>query len=198
MTYTIHTLGPELDGFLTRYPEVSLDLSLSDRHVDLVEEGFDLAVRIGVLADSSLIARRLADSPMALAAAPSYLARSGRPTVPEDLGHHTCLLYSYHANPGLWRFRGAEGEESVRVKGRLSANNGDVLRTAALAGQGIVLLPDFIVGADLADGRLVRLLPDWECPGSSAVYAVYPASRHLSPKVRVLVDYLVERLGSGA
>ena len=196
VSFSIKRLGPLLAGFLARYPEITLDLTLNDRRVDLVEEGFDLAIRIGVLDDSSLIARKLAPCPMLLCAAPSYLERRGAPAEPRDLAAHDCLIYSLRASPEQWRFEGPGASRSVKVRGPLEANNGDLLRAAARDGAGIVLLPSFIVGADVESGALRQVLPDWVCPSQSAIYAVYPSSRQLSPKVRVCIDYLAERLAA--
>jgi len=195
MSFGIRHLGPCLPDFLRRFPELTVDLTLNDRQVDLVEEGFDVAVRIGDLADSSLIARRLAPSHRVVVAAPAYLAGRGRPERPEQLADHACLRYSYQAAGREWRFRGPGGERRVKAKGPLSVNNGDVLRAAALDGLGIAFLPTFFVGPDLRAGRLERLLPDWREAPDSAVHAVYPANRNLSPKVRVFVDFLAERFG---
>ncbi len=195
MSFGIRHLGPCLADFLQHYPELTIDLTLNDRQVDLVEEGLDIAVRIGVLADSSLIAKRLAPSHRVVVAAPAYLAERGRPERPEQLADHACLRYSYQAAGREWRFRGPDGERRVRTKGPLAVNNGDVLRAAALDGLGVALLPTFFVGPDLRAGRLERLLPDWRDAQDSAVHAVYPANRNLSPKVRVFVDYLAERFG---
>ena len=198
VSFSVRHLGPLLTEFLARYPQITLDLTLNDRRVDLVEEGFDLALRIGVLDDSSLIARKLAPSPLVLCAAPAYLARWGAPAAPRDLTDHDCLIYGHQPGPAQWHFQGPDGRRSVRVRGRLEANNGDLLRAAALDGAGIALLPQFIVGGDIAAGDLARLLPDWDCPSPSAIYAVYPTSRQLSPKVRVCIDYLAARAGRKA
>lgn len=187
-------LAPALAAFLARYPEVELEVTLNDRYVNLIEEGFDLAVRIGRLEDSSLIARRLAGARQILCAAPAYLARRGAPDAPLALKDHDCLLYSYQRSPNEWRFKGPRGEERVRVQGRFTANNGDVLRQAALDGLGVALLPSFIVGPDLRSGALTELLTAYR-PPELGVHAVYPASRHLSPKVRRLVDFLAARFG---
>jgi DNA-binding transcriptional LysR family regulator len=160
--------------------------------VDLVEEGYDIAVRIGRLPDSSLVARRLTPCRLAVCASPAYLARHGAPRVPQDLRHHNCLLYAYSNRPDSWEFQGKAGEVEVRLSGNFMANNGDVLLGAALAGQGIIQQPTFIVGDALRDGRLVRLLPGWRLR-SIDVHAVYPSARHLSPKVRGFVDFLAAR-----
>ena len=195
MSFGVLHVAPALPDFLERYPELAVEMALNDRVVDLVEEGFDVGVRIGALHDSSLIARRLAPARRLPCAAPSYVARAGAPEQPEDLREHACLLYSYQATGREWRFRGPEGERRVTVSGRLETNNGDALRAAALSGAGVALLPSFIIGDDLRQGRLRRLLPGWEGSEPTAVHAVYPARTNLSPKVRVFVDFLAERFG---
>ncbi len=195
MSFGASHVAPLLPDFMARYPELAVDMVLNDRLVDLVEEGFDVGVRIGRLMDSSLIARRLGPNRMLLAAAPAYLAARGRPRRPHDLLEHECLIYSYRQGPSDWRFRGPEGEVRVPVSGRLRINNGDALHTAALAGLGITLQPSFICGADIRAGRMERLLPDWQAASESSIYAIYPASRNLLPKVRVFVDFLAARLG---
>ncbi|HYE00777.1 MAG TPA: LysR family transcriptional regulator [Alphaproteobacteria bacterium] len=187
-------LAPALAAYLARHPAVTAELSLNDRVVDLVEEGYDLAVRIGRLADSSLVARRLAPARMAVAAAPDYLARHGAPARPEDLARHACLTYSYAAAGDEWRFEGPDGPAAVRVAGPFRANNGDAVLAAGLAGLGVLLQPTFIVGEALAAGRLVALLPGWR-PAELAIHAVYPSGRHVPPKLRSLVDFLAARFG---
>ena len=210
MSFGILHLSPLLPDLLRRCPELTVDLTLNDRLVDLVEEGYDLAIRIGRLPDSSLIARRLAPSRAVLCAAPAYLEAQGAPAQPHDLKQHAGLLYSYQADGATWRLTGRKGtgrkgigrkgigrEGSVRVPvaGRFQVNNGDSLRQAALGGLGIAQLPTFIVGDDLRAGRLQRVLPDWEIAAEAAVHAVYPATRTLSPEVRVVIDFLAERFG---
>ncbi|MDG5494789.1 LysR family transcriptional regulator [Niveispirillum sp. BGYR6] len=197
MSFGIQHLSSAVAEFMERYPEVEVEMELSDRFVDLVDEGFDLAVRIGRLKDSSLVARRLCPVRAVLCASPGYLARRGTPQVPADLLQHDCLIYTNSSTPEQWSFRtepGAEETRSIRVNGRLYANNGDALREAAVTGQGLVLLPTFIVGEALSRGRLVPVLDDYLL-SQSAVHAVYPANRHLSPKVRAFVDFLASRFG---
>ena len=195
MSFGIQHLGPALSDFLGAYPELSVDMVLNDRQVDLVEEGFDVGLRIGKLADSSLIARRLAPCRHMLCAAPSYLSSAPTPALPEDLRALSCLHYSYLSDGQTWRFTGPEGTRKVTVSGRLRVNNGDLLKDAAVEGLGIALLPTFILGEDLRAGRLVQVLKDWKPVIDIAVHAVYPASRNLSPKVRVFIDFLSERFG---
>lgn len=196
MTFGRLHLGPLLPEFLARHPGIEVELTLNDRFVDLLEEGYDVAVRIGRLADSSLIARRLASARSICAASPAYLAARGAPREPAGLAGHNCLRYTLSARPDEWGFqRGAE-HVAVKVAGNLVANNGDALRAAAVEGLGIVYLPDFIIGDDLAAGRLVELLPGWLAP-EIPIHAVFPPQRHTTAKLRAFVDFLVEKLGRG-
>lgn len=196
MTFGQNHVAPAIPAFLAQYGDLAVDLQLNDRTVDLVEEGYDVAIRIGRLGDSTLIARRLAPLRTLLVAAPAYLARHGRPTDPMDLHHHECLIYSYLASGRTWHFKGSDGPLRVPVDGRLEANNGDALLAAAREGLGIARLPTFICGDDLRTGALEALLSDWVDTSDSAVYAVYPASRNVSPKVRVFIDFLAARFGA--
>ncbi|RAU23273.1 LysR family transcriptional regulator [Paramagnetospirillum kuznetsovii] len=194
LSFGIGHLAAALPGFLERYPEIELDMNMTDRHVDLVEEGWDVAVRIGRLADSSLIARRLAPVRRLAAASPSYLAKRGIPLVPQDLTRHDCLTHGVMV-AAEWRFTDADGQGyEVAVGGRFHADNGDVLRVMALAGLGITMLPSFFMGDDIRAGRLVPVLEGF-VPLDATLNAVYPHSRHLSPKVRAFVDYLAEVFG---
>ena len=195
MSFGVRHISPALPEFLRRYPELAIDLTLNDRVVDLVEEGFDVGIRIAPLADSGLVVRRLASSRLVLSAAPAYLDARGAPRDIDELEGHTCLIYSYQATGEAWRMSGPEGERRLKVSGPLKVNNGDAILAAALGGLGVALLPGFICGDDLRAGRLVRVLPDWAMASGGAISAVYPAARHLSPKVRVFVDFLVERFG---
>ena len=194
MTFGFLHLGPVLPEFLARYPRIEIELTLNDRFVDLLEEGYDVAVRIGWLADSSLVARRFATARFVCAASPAYLATAGAPREPGDLARHNCLSYSYRRQPDDWHFSRGGERLTARVRGNLQANNGDVLRAAACAGLGIVYLPDFILGEDLVRGRLCRLFADWEAP-DIPIHAVFPPQRHAFARLRVFVDFLVERLG---
>jgi DNA-binding transcriptional LysR family regulator len=195
ISFSILRLAPELPEFHARYPEVEIDIAMNDRIVDLLDGEFDLAIRIGKLAETSLIARKLAPVRRTICASPAYLAANGTPLVPDDLKRHAALCYANTEGIEEWRFVDPAGEPvSVAVKGKLRANNGDLLRIAALAGLGIVDLPDFFVGADIAAGRLVPLLERF-LPQGWAVYAVYPHSRYLAPKVRAFIDFLAERWG---
>lgn len=180
--------------FVQRHPGVEVDLSLSERMVDLVDEGFDLAIRVATDIAPGLVARRLAPVRMALCAAPAYLERHGRPRTPAELADHNCLCYAQAADGSDWLLRCAGEERSVRVAGSLRSNNGEVLMNAASAGLGVIFEPTFLVYAALREQRLVRLLPEWQ-GDDYAMFAVYPNRRHLPLKVRSFIDFLVERFG---
>ncbi len=194
VSFGTHHIAPAIVDFTARHPKVRVDMTLVDRVVDLVDEGYDLAIRIGTLASSSLIARRLAPCRLVVCAAPDYLARHGRPVHPADLAGHNCLGYTYGALTDAWRFIGPAGETTVPIRGNLQINNGDALRSAALRGHGVVLLPTFIIGADLSVGTLERVLPDYS-PPDMGIHAVYPPGRHLPAKVRSFIDFLAQRFG---
>ena len=192
MSFGIRHLATAMPEVLALYPELTLDMNLNDRFVDLIEEGYDVAVRIGELRDSSLVARRLAPARMIVCGAPAYFERHGVPETPADLADHNCLGYSLLAAPGEWHFTGPGRAQTVRTSGSFHANNGDALRAAALAGLGVVVQPTFIVGDDVARGALQRVLANYT-PRESTIHAVFPHNRHLSAKVRVFVDFLVDR-----
>jgi len=195
MSFGIRHLAPAIPDFLARCPEVKIDLTLNDRFVDLVDEGYDMAVRIGHLIESSLVARRLAPLRRVVCASPAYLAARGVPATPDDLAGHECLRYSNIPVGDEWTFTAPDGRaRSAEVTGRLRVNNGDALRIAALEGLGLACLPTFIVGEDLRAGTLVPVL-EGAAHQSGGVFAVYPHARHLSPKVRAFIDFLVERFG---
>ncbi|EKV32632.1 Transcriptional regulator, LysR family [Caenispirillum salinarum AK4] len=195
MSFGIKHLGPVLCPFLQRYPDLTLEAAYDDRLVDMVAEGFDVAVRIARLADSSMIARKLAPCRRVVVASPDYVERRGMPMHPAELTGHDTLLYTLQATANIWTLVHADGSRAdVSLSGRLRVNNGDALRSAAVAGLGVIITPTFIVGDDLAAGRLVRVLPDWEAEPIH-IYAVYPPGRHLSVKVRAFVDFLAEAFG---
>jgi len=195
MSFGVRHLAPALPAYLARFPEVEVDMVMTDRFVDLIEDGFDVGVRIGRLGESSLVARRLAPLRRVVCASPAYLAAHGTPATPGDLGAHACLCYSNLAPADEWTFATPEGRLwPVAVHGRLRVDNGDALRVAALGGLGLATLPSFIVGADLQAGTLVSVLGEF-VPQAGAVHAVYPHARHLSPKVRSFVDFLAELFG---
>lgn len=180
--------------FMRLHPEVEANVVLNDRTVDLIEEGFEAAIRIGPLAESGLIARKLAPYRLTVAASPAYLAEFGRPRVPADLAGHSCVGFAYWADRDLWTFRRGKREETVRIKSRLTSNNGPALRKAALAGIGIIMQGEVLLADDVAAGRLVPVLPDWEAP-SRPMHIVFPPDRRLTPKVRAFIDFAVARFG---
>ena len=186
-----------LPSFLDRYPDLAVELTANDRVVDLIEEGYDVAVRIGRLPDSTLVARRIGTITVRLAASPGYLATRGTPKKPEDLSRHNWLGYTYSAVPGSPRLVHDDGREATpRVGGSLVANNGDIIAEAAAGGAGIVLQPDFILAPYLADGRLVAVLPGWHGP-ELGIHAVHHQSRYVAAKVRAFVDHLEAWFRSG-
>jgi DNA-binding transcriptional LysR family regulator len=194
VTFGYLHLAPLIPEFLARHPRASIELTLNDRVVNLVEEGYDLALRIGRLADSSLVARRLAPIELVVCASPDYLARHGMPETPNDLAQHNCLGYTYAANVREWELERDGERRTVRVTGNFDANSGDAIRVAGLAGLGIMLQPTFIVGDDIRRGALVQLLDGWRAP-PIALHAVYPHRRHLSSKVRLFIEFVAERFG---
>lgn len=192
-------VAPAIPAFLRACPEIELDLFLSDGLVNLVEERVDLAIRIGKLTSSSLVARKLAPHRRVLCASPAYLEEHGTPRVPSDLLGHECLTFSYSKGVQHWKFAGPSGGESVRVKGRLRANNSDLLRTAAIDGAGVILMPSWLIGADINSGRLCRVLDAWEVTAGDAdggIHAVYLPSRRGSKKVKAFIGFLAQRFGS--
>ncbi|MGZ8281958.1 MAG: LysR substrate-binding domain-containing protein [Allosphingosinicella sp.] len=190
LSFGVQHLAPVLADFMKAHPRVELDVEFDDRTVDLAGGGYDLAVRIGNLADSSLIARRIAPVRKVLVASPEYLARHGRPERPSDLAAHRALIYANEQ----WRFRVGDRWESVRVSPVLRSNNGDMLRSAAEAGLGLCALPSFIASSGLEPGRLEALLRDYPLE-EGALHAVMPPGRATTARVRALVDFLVERFG---
>lgn len=198
--YGTRVLVPALAGYLDRCPEVQIELSLSDRFVDLAEEGFDAAIRAGVLPDSGLIARPLTRSPRIACASPAYLARHGHPQAPADLAQHNCLAFMVADGPEReWRFPHPDGKgvEQIAVRGRLDINGGLALREAALAGLGIILQPQMMLQDDLDAGRLVRLFPDWPAP-TWPVHVVHLPDAHMPPKLVSFIAFLQETLGHGS
>jgi len=196
MSFGLSDVAPVLPAFMAAYPEVSVDLHLSDATVDLIGMGFDAALRIADLPDSSLVARRLRAVKRFLVASPAYLDRRGRPTHPGQLAEHCCLGYAYLPTPDTWRFVRGDGEEvSVRPAGALRANNADALTPALLAGLGLAVLPDFIAGAAIAGGRLEAVMPDWS-PPPIALHLVTPPGGPRPARVEALTAYLASALGS--
>ncbi|HWA12783.1 MAG TPA: LysR family transcriptional regulator [Burkholderiales bacterium] len=182
-------LGPLLLKFQDAHPGLSLDLSYADRFVDLVEEGIDVAIRIGKLNDSTLAARRIGSSQRCVIASPAYLEKHGRPRVPADLVNHNCLLYAYLSTGNEWTFQGPGGEIRVKVSGNFRANNGEAIRQAVFANLGIAVSPDWLIQHELEQGRLVAILEDF-APPPAEINAVYPSARHVSAKVRAFTEFV--------
>ena len=185
-------LVPALVDFATRFPEVSLEVGFSDRVVNLVDEGFDAAVRIGHQSDASTVVRKLCESRIVLAASPAYLAQHGTPATPQDLGRHDCVVDTNFKDRDTWHFRLDSKPVTVNVRGSIYLSNADACVAAAEAGLGITQVPSFVAGDAIHAGRLVPLLRGME-PPAVPVQAVYPPGRHLALKVRALVDFLAER-----
>jgi DNA-binding transcriptional LysR family regulator len=192
MSFGMMHLSPLVAMFLRENPDVRFDMELSDRTVDVVGEGFDMAIRIGTLPDSTLVAQKLVDVRMVACCSPGYLRRRGTPAAPADLARHACLLYG-HGGAVSWDFVIDGATKAVEVHGPLRANNGDLIRDAAVAGLGIVRLPDFIVADALKRGQLVPVLEAF-LPGATSVYAVYPQHRQSSVTIRAFVEFLRTRL----
>jgi DNA-binding transcriptional LysR family regulator len=186
-------VAPMLDSLLTRFPELSVELTLTNRFVDLIEEGIDLAIRIGALEDSRLVARRLCANKRVLVASPAYLARRGTPKCTTDLDAHDCVVFTGFSKPREWKLLGPEGPVTVPISGRVATNNVEVLASTAKLGHGITVGATLSVGPALLSGELVRVLPDYEFE-PTAIFAVYPSNRQLSIKVRAAIDFLVENL----
>lgn len=190
-------LAPAFAAFNRAYPDVTLDIVLSDAVVDFIEEGIDLAIRVGRVGSDNLVARRISEAVLIAAAAPSYLAEAGTPASPEEFARHRCLTYTYSATGNQWQFESENGQSvQVRVAGPVNANNGVVLAEMAAAGCGITLAPDFILQPLIDEGRLLRLLPDWK-PRRLGIHAVYPTRRHLSAKVQAMANFLAEWFAAG-
>lgn len=189
-TFGVLHLAPLWGAFRAQHPKVKLDVTLADRLVDLVDEGYDVAIRIANLENSSLVSKRLATTRMVLCASPQYLKQHGTPKHPGELADHAVISYSYWSTKDEWHFTGPLLEAvSVKTNPCIHTNNGDTCRAAALAGQGIILQPSFLVGDDLAAGTLVELMPEFRSL-ELGIYAVYPTRKHVSPKVRALLDFL--------
>ena len=197
-SFGVPHLAPAIGAFLARYPEVRFDISASNRFVDLVEEGLDLAIRIGDLGNPNLIARKIGTMHLVACASPGYLKRNGTPKRPEGLSTHNCFTYEYAPVKNQWRFRDRKQNEiRVRIDGNVHANNGEMLAAIAVAGTGVALEPDFMVKPMLESGALVEILKNFR-PAPYHIYAVYPSRRHLSAKVRTFVDFLVDRFATTA
>lgn len=192
LSFGVQHLGPLILEFMKQHPQIQLDIDFSDRTVDLISEGLDLAVRIGDLPDSNLIARKFSNITTMACASPDYLSRHGTPLTAKDLKKHKEIAYGYR-NSSARTFAGPDGtHKQIEMSPRLHATNGEFMRDAALAGEGVLLIPRFIIYKNLQDGSLVEILPDHNW-GKLAAYVIYPPTRHLSARVRAFVDFLVER-----
>ncbi len=193
VAFGLHQLPPVLPEFTARYPQIEIELTVTDRLVDLVEDGADLAVRGSVLRDSSLIARRICDLERVICAAPAYLAKHGTPRTPEDLAHHNCLRFFDHPHLSHWPFKVNDGVRSIEVHGSHSANNAETLLQLALLGMGVLRLADIVVGPHLSRGDLVALLTDVHHVEPLPMHALMPPGKHRLPKVTAMVEFLVEK-----
>jgi DNA-binding transcriptional LysR family regulator len=195
MSFGLLHVMPALGAFAQKYPEVSVDLVLDDRLLDLTEGGFDLAIRIGTLADSALVAQRLGRSRNVLVAHAEYLARAGHPATPAALGEHAALIYSLSATGSRWTLTRGKSTETVRMRAHLQANSSLALRVALMQGLGLARIPAFVVGEDLAQGRLVRVLPEWDLP-EQGIFALTTTRDALPRKTRAFIDFFRQRVGS--
>ncbi len=190
-TFGVLHLAPLWGVFKAQHPKVMLDVTLADRLVDLVEEGYDVAIRIATLESSTLVSKRLATTRMVLCASPQYLAQKGTPVHPSELAQHAVISYSYWSTKDEWHFKGPSGPVSVKTQPCIHTNSGDTCRAAALTHQGVILQPSFLVGKDLSDGTLVELMPQFRSL-ELGIYAVYPTRKHVSAKVRALIEFLAD------
>jgi DNA-binding transcriptional LysR family regulator len=185
---------PHLDDFFAAYPDIDIDLLFDDHYVDLVKQGIDLAIRIGPLADSSLIAKKIGSSPRIVVASPDYLVKHGRPKKPSDLEKHECLLYSLQKSPDLWYFNSTqEGDESIRVNGRFKASSPDAICDAAVEGLGIAVICEWYARQHIKNGRLKTILPEYR-PTTYDIHAVYPERRFVPQKVKRMIEFLAEKV----
>jgi len=196
VTFGVRNLAPLWGNFRKLHPKVTLDITLADRLVDLIEEGYDVAIRIGRLTSSTLVCRKLATTRMVLCASPGYIKTHGMPRHPHELADHAVLSYSYWFTGDEWGFEGPEGHVSVRTRPSLTSNSGDTCRAAALDDQGIILQPSFMVDNDLTTEALVELMPEYRAI-ELGIYAVYPTRKHIPAKVRALLDFLSENFSDG-
>lgn len=195
VSFAVRHIAPLLSQFMMKNPEVQIEASLSDRKADLIDEGFDLALRIGPTLEPGLIARKIANDRLVICGSPKYLRVAGTPRRPEELATHDCFLYTHAAVGNEWKLRGPDTVHTIKVAGRLKANNGDLLNQIVCEGIGLMCQPQFIVGEDIRTGRLVEVLPDyWMDP--IGIYAVYPSRKHLSTKIRAFVDFVAAHFES--
>ena len=196
MSFGTAHLGPALIDFMQRYPKIRIQLLLDDRFVDPIADGFDMTVRIGEPMDTpSLIDHEIVEAKRLICASPDFLKQHGTPQTPKDLTRLPCLHYGNLPTGSRWHLTGPDGAYDIQVNGVLCSNNGDVLRDAAVKGQGLALLPTFVAGADMQTGRLISILNDYHAP-SINVCLLYPPNRHLSSRIRLLVDFLYDRFGN--
>ena len=188
-------LAPLVTDFLTHYPDITLNMTMDDKKVDLVEQGFDVAIRAGEMKDSTLIARSLASCRSVICASPEYLRKHGTPTTPDALMNHNCIRFSYDYNGNEWVFHRDGKQQKIKVDGNYQVNNSEALQAAALDGLGIAKIPTFVIGKDIMNGRLVPLFESYPLP-IQTFYAVFPERRHLPAKVRVFLDFIIEKLES--
>ncbi|NQV99128.1 MAG: LysR family transcriptional regulator [Rhodospirillales bacterium] len=196
LSFGIRKISPLLPEFMARHPDLKIDITFNDRQVDLIEDGFDMGVRIAQLTDSSLIVRKLGTTELVVAASPEYWKQNGKPDHPRDLVNHRCLLYDYRQNPHEWHFQDPDGPLTVRVDGHFRSNNGDALICAAVNGAGVHYVPTFLADELLVSGHLETALEPYTADGIG-IYAVWPPNRHLSAKVRSFVDFLIDNLANG-
>lgn len=195
MSFGVMHLGPAVADFMAQHPDLTIELHLNDRFVDIIEEGFDLAIRIAEpQEDTTLVDFRICGAKRVLCASPEYLAAHGTPQHPSELRRHRCLHYGNLSSGGLWRLIGPEGPVGVHIEGAMVSNNGQVIIDAAVRGLGVALSPTFICGPDLQAGRLVTILHDY-APPEAILSAIYPPTRHLSAKIRLFTDFLMDRFG---
>lgn len=192
--FGVRHLGWAITEYVQRYPDVHVDVTLNDRVVDLVAEGFDLGIRIATKIDPGLVTRKLTRIRIVACASPEYLKKHGTPKSPEELADHNCLSYAYLDSPNEWHFKNKGEERKVLVSGNLRGNSGDILRNAAIEGLGVIQQPTFLIYEALRGNKLVPILTDWEI-NDFTLFAVYPNRKHLPPKVRSFIDFLVERFG---
>ncbi|WP_191601951.1 LysR family transcriptional regulator [Marinomonas algicola] len=188
-------LAPLVADFLTHYPDITLNLVMDDKKVDLVEAGFDVAIRAGEMQDSSLIARRLASCRSVICASPFYLEKHGIPSTPAELKEHNCISFSYGNNANEWVFHHSDGIQKIKAEGNYQVNNSEALQKATLEGLGIAKIPTFVIGQDISKGHLVPLLEQYSLP-MQTFYVVFPERRYLPAKVRVFLDFIIEKLAS--
>jgi len=193
MSFGTMYLGRTIAQFIAQHPKLQVHFILSDEHLDTAQEGFDVTIRLSDVLPSNLIARKIAPVPRVMCASPDYLDQAGLPEHPRDLRNHTCLSYGYLSTGLQWKLTGEDGEHWIQVPWVLCSNNGEVLRDAALEGRGIALLPTFIVEQQLQDGSLRAVLTTYQAPEMS-IYALYPPTRYVPVKLRVFIDFLVNRL----